>query len=148
MGLFDMREQLEQFVQQHMSFEGMVGVKEEFVDHLEDAVDHYIMLGYPKQKAIEMAMGDFGDINDIKEDVITLKTQDNGKKVQYAMWFCLGLFLVSFALTFKTSFRTPFYPYIDINPFRLVKIIALASLLLTISTFVWGRRLKKEKMCA
>jgi hypothetical protein len=147
MGLLNMRKQLAHFVEQHTFFVGMDDVKKEFLDHLEDAADYYVTCGYSKKEAIKLAIEDFGDMGAIKEDVMEIKACTKVKKVQYVRSCCLIMFLVSFALTFKTSFPNPFYGYIDINPFRLMKVIALISLLLTISTFVWGRKVEKENMC-
>ena len=71
MGLLAMRDQIKQMIQKQDSFRGLEKVEEEFLDHLEDAAESYILEGYSKIKAIRMAITQFGDIKELKRVIKT-----------------------------------------------------------------------------
>jgi len=132
-------------IRKQVSFKGLEKVEEEFLDHLEDSAERYIVDGYSKTEAIEMAILQFGDIKKIKREVYFMKQKL--KLIRFSMWVSLVLFLFSFALTFKMEWASPYWlvkwlSNSDVNIFRVIKLISLSFFIVTIGLFAFHKKQK------
>ncbi|BCJ87450.1 hypothetical protein skT53_24350 [Effusibacillus dendaii] len=119
-------------------------MREEFLAHLEDATEEYVSMGYLREQSMEMAIKDFGDANMLRKEVVFM-LKNRLRNVQLLVWLFLALTVVSFALTGVLSLDIrELDPFHTAEAWDTLKSIFFSSLLLTLATWIWSRRMKQR----
>ncbi len=117
-------------------------MKEEFLNHLEDSAEHYVLLGYSEKDAINQSIKDFGCANIIKKEVFFMKKSSFFMLTNIIIAFFTFITFSSLYFVLKVGFPLEYFNII--NPFTALKIVALASVLTAVYIFICRRRVSND----
>jgi len=119
-------------------------MKEEFINHLEDSAEHYILLGYSEKDAIEKSIKDFGSANLIKKEVFFMKKNSFFILTNIVIAFFTLVTFSSLYCLLKVGFPLEYFNII--NPFTIIKVVALTSLAATVYIFISKKKVSNDSL--
>jgi hypothetical protein len=83
-------------------------IKQEITQNLNEKVSDLVLKGHSREQAVKMAIDDFGDIEDLKQELAGSAKYDKSKKIGLSLAFSIwGAILISALFIFINFYYTP-----------------------------------------
>ena len=109
-------------------------VRQEYIDHIEDAIHHYSLKGLPEKEAFRKACADIGNTSHIQTLLGTVHNKD--KTPRWVMWVIIGVIVSAFLFSPLFIQNEPFYAWYNL----ILTLILIVSLcVLTYNVYIFTR---------